>query len=251
MAHKKWVLREADRALANDLSEKFNMDPFIAYLLVARGINSELAFSDFISQSVKLVSPFEFKDMKEAVFAIKAAIKSNEKICIFGDYDCDGVTSTAILLMFLKKQGAEVFHYIPSREGEGYGLNKNAIDERRCEIVEGSVSDLPFEDNTFDIVTAFESVYFWPDFTNDLKEVRRVLKDRGKIFIANEAVRIKDDERQKEFCKLLDANIYSKDELYDALTQAGFSDIISHEKYSKDSFTGDVANWIWVTNVCR
>ena len=129
MSVKKWVMRDADKSVANALSEKYNIDPFIAYLLVARGVDSELAFSEFISESVKLVSPFNFKDMDKAAKAVKAAIVNNEKICIFGDYDCDGVTSTAILLSFLKKQGANVFHYIPSREGEGYGLNINAIDE--------------------------------------------------------------------------------------------------------------------------
>lgn len=129
MAHKKWVLREADKSLANDLSEKFNIDPFIAYLLVARGVDSELAFSDFVSESVKLVSPFDFKDMDRAAQTINTSLKNNERICIFGDYDCDGVTSTAIMLKYLRKQGADVFHYIPSREGEGYGLNNNAIDE--------------------------------------------------------------------------------------------------------------------------
>ena len=129
MAHKKWVLREADKLTANDLSEKFNIDPFIAYLLVARGIDSDLAFSEFVSESVKLVSPFDFRDMKEAAETVKNSIRNKEKICIFGDYDCDGVTSTAILLSFLKKEGADVFHYIPSREGEGYGLNFSAIDE--------------------------------------------------------------------------------------------------------------------------
>ena len=58
-------------------------------------------------------------------------------------------------------------------------LNQEAIDDGRCEIIQGSVSQLPFEDNTFDIVTGFETVYFWPDFVNDSKEVRRVLKDDG------------------------------------------------------------------------
>ena len=129
MAHKQWVLREADKSLANDLSVKFNIDPFIAYLLVARGIDSELAFSDFVSESVKFISPFDFKDMDKAVKTIKTALENKEKICIFGDYDCDGVTSTAIMLKYLKKQGADVFHYIPSREGEGYGMNINAINE--------------------------------------------------------------------------------------------------------------------------
>ena len=129
MAHRKWVLREADKNRANDLSEKFNIDPFIAFLLVARGIDSDIAFSEFVSESVKLVSPFDFTDMEKAVQTVRSAIRNNEKICIFGDYDCDGVTSTAIMLSFLKKEGAEVFHYIPNREGEGYGLNFNAIDE--------------------------------------------------------------------------------------------------------------------------
>ncbi len=129
MSVKKWVMRQGDKTLANNLSEKFNIDPFIAYLLVARGIDSELAFSEFVCESVKLISPYVFKDMDKACEAIKQAMRENEKICVFGDYDCDGVTSTAILLSFLQKEGADVFHYIPSREGEGYGLNNSAIDE--------------------------------------------------------------------------------------------------------------------------
>ena len=67
-------------------------------------------------------------------------------------------------------------------------LNQKVIDEGRCEVIQGSVSELPFEDNTFDIVTGFETVYFWPDFVNDCKEVRRVLKDDGIMFICNEAI---------------------------------------------------------------
>ena len=65
MSQKKWVMRSAENSAANSLSEKFNIDPFIAHLLVARGIDSDLAFSDFISESVKLVSPFDFKDMEK------------------------------------------------------------------------------------------------------------------------------------------------------------------------------------------
>lgn len=155
--------------------------------------------------------------------------------------------------------GVNVERFLKMTENKVYGLdysktsvlksshkNRKAVDDKRCEIIEGSVSKMPFDDNTFDIVTAFESVYFWPDFVNDLKEVFRVLKDGGVIFIANEAMPLKDNERQKEFCKLLDANIYSKDELGQSLKKAGFSNIVSHVKDSKDSFTGDVANWICV-----
>lgn len=125
-------------------------------------------------------------------------------------------------------------------------LNKKAVEDKRCEIIKGSVSKLPFEDNSFDIITAFETVYFWPDFENDLKEVKRVLKDGGIIFIANEALPIKDDERQMEFIELLDANIYSEEELNDSLEKAGFKDIVCFKKESIDSFTGDYANWICV-----
>ena len=125
-------------------------------------------------------------------------------------------------------------------------LNRLAIDDGRCEIICGSVSDLPFENNTFDLVTAFETVYFWPDFVNDLKEIYRVLKDDGIVFIANEALPKDYDERQKHIIKLLDMNIYSQSELEESLQKAGFSSIKSHVKESKDSFTGDDADWICV-----
>lgn len=125
-------------------------------------------------------------------------------------------------------------------------LNKAAIDEGRCEIIQASVSDLPFEDNTFDIVTAFETVYFWSDFINDLRQIRRVLKDGGTFFIANEALPNEHDERQKHIIDLLDMKIYSRDELEEALKQAGFNNIKSFTKKSTDSFTGDDAQWICV-----
>lgn len=127
---------------------------------------------------------------------------------------------------------------------ESIKLNKSAIEEGRCEIVQGSVSNLPFKDNTFDIATAFETVYFWPDFLNDLKEVRRVLTDGGIIFIANEALPKEDDNRQKHIIELLDMKIYSEFEMRKYLRKAGFCNIRSFIKESKDSFTDDDADWI-------
>ena len=67
-------------------------------------------------------------------------------------------------------------------------LNKKSVDEGKVEVIQGSVSEMPFEDNTFDIITGFETIYFWPDFINDLKEVNRVLKKDGLLFFCNEAV---------------------------------------------------------------
>ena len=125
-------------------------------------------------------------------------------------------------------------------------LNEKSIEDGMCEIIEGSVSDLPFENKQFDIVTAFETVYFWPDFINDLKEVHRVLKYDGIFFIANEALPKEYDKRQKYIMKLLDMKIYSEEELDNCLHEAGFSEVRSFIKESKDSFTGDDADWICV-----
>ncbi len=155
--------------------------------------------------------------------------------------------------------GVNVKRFLEMTENKVYGLdyselaverstklNQEAIDDDRCEIIQGSVSDLPFNDNIFDIATAFETVYFWPDFINDLKEVLRVLKDDGILFIANEALPKENDDRQKELIELLDMNIYSKDELIDSLNNAGFSNVTTYLKESKDSFTGEDAYWICV-----
>ena len=128
MAHKKWVVRQADKSRATEISEKFNIDPLIAYVLTARGMDDDITASKFLSDSYETVSPYKFADMEEAAFTIGDAIDYGEKICIYGDYDCDGVTSTALLLSFLKDEGADVFAYIPDRECEGYGLNRDAIE---------------------------------------------------------------------------------------------------------------------------
>ena len=125
-------------------------------------------------------------------------------------------------------------------------LNQAAIDEGRCEILQGSVSELPFDDNSFDIVTGFETVYFWPDFVNDSKEVRRVLKDDGIMFICNEAIPNDEDERQNELIELLDMEIYSDDQFEEFLREAGFSDVICFSKNGPDSLTKDVTGWLCV-----
>lgn len=131
--------------------------------------------------------------------------------------------------------------------GKSTKLNQDAIDEGRCEVIQGSVSELPFEDNTFDIVTGFETVYFWPDFVNDCKEVRRVLKDDGIMFICNEAIPDEEDERQKELIDLLDMKIFSEDEFDEYLREAGFSDIICFSKSGPDSVDRElVTGWLCV-----
>lgn len=119
-------------------------------------------------------------------------------------------------------------------------LNKQAIDDGKVKVLQGSVSEMPFEDESFDIVTGFETIYFWPDFINDLKEVNRVLKKDGLVFFCNEAVyREGKMDKYEDLIELLDMKIYSEDVLKSALEKAGFKDF--------KAFIQDENEWICVT----
>lgn len=108
-------------------------------------------------------------------------------------------------------------------------INKKAIDEGKVDVIQASVSDMPFEDETFDIVTGFETIYFWPDLFNDLKEVNRVLKKRGLVFFCNEAVyREGEMEKYDDLVELLDMKIYSEDVLKETLEKTGFTDFMAY-----------------------
>ncbi len=117
--------------------------------------------------------------------------------------------------------------------------NKKAIQEGIVDVLEGSVSKMPFKDNYFDLITGFETIYFWPDFVNDLKEVNRVLKKGGTVCFGNE-VRYEDGQmdKYKEWMDGSYMKIYTDDELQSALLQAGFEDIELNKK--------DGENWICI-----
>lgn len=119
-------------------------------------------------------------------------------------------------------------------------LNQKAIDDGKVEVIQGSVSEMPFEDGNFDIVTGFETIYFWPDFINDLKEVNRVLKKDGLVFFCNEAVyREGEMEKYDDLVELLDMKIYSEDVLKESLEKTGFRDF--------KAYIDDENDWICVT----
>lgn len=104
-------------------------------------------------------------------------------------------------------------------------LNQEFIEKGIVNVLQGSVSDMPFYDETFDIVTGFETIYFWPDFINDLKEVNRVLKKDGLVFFCNEAVyREGEMEKYDDLVELLDMKIYSEEVLKESLEKTGFKD---------------------------
>ena len=155
MAFKKWNIAEADKEKASAISEKFNIDPFVAYLLAARGKVSEIAVSEFLSDEIRLSDPFDLLDMERAVERIEKAVESGEKITVYGDYDCDGVTSTVLLYSFLRDMGANVDFYIPSRETEGYGLNNAAVKS----LCNSGTSLIVTVDNGVSAVSEAEYIY--------------------------------------------------------------------------------------------
>ena len=97
-------------------------------LLQIRGITTAQEIEDFLHNDTEIEPPWDIKDMEKACVRVHEAIAQEELICVYGDYDADGVTSTALLYSYLEAVGARVMYYIPSREAEGYGMNNAAVD---------------------------------------------------------------------------------------------------------------------------
>ena len=125
---KLWTVAPLDKAEASAIKEKHNLPPVIAMLLQIRGITADDEIEDFLFNDSVIADPMEIRDMDKAVARVRRAIDSGEYICVYGDYDADGVTSTALLYSYLETVGANVIYYIPSRETEGYGMNIGAVD---------------------------------------------------------------------------------------------------------------------------
>ena len=109
------------------ISRECGVPPVIATILMNRGIDEPEGFIN--PKEDLLLDPFLMRGMEEATKRIIEAIENNEKIAIYGDYDVDGITSTAIMVKFLRSRRADVSYYIPDRLEEGYGINKGAIDK--------------------------------------------------------------------------------------------------------------------------
>lgn len=129
MGYKKWMIPQTDKQLANRLAEECGIDPLVALIACSRGMCDPVEIDEFLSDDLLLASPFELIDMDKAVARIRAAIENFEKIAIYGDYDCDGVTSTALLYSYLSGRAANVIFYIPDRADEGYGMNSDSVEK--------------------------------------------------------------------------------------------------------------------------
>jgi len=126
---KRWNLISADSATVRALQDALKIHPILCELLVQRGISDFDAAKQFFRPSLDhLHDPWLMKDMRKAVDRINEALKANQKILVFGDYDVDGTTSVATLYQFLKQLSSNIDYYIPHRYKEGYGISKIGID---------------------------------------------------------------------------------------------------------------------------
>ena len=123
MLGKAWVLADG--------IDNVNSDDLVKKILAGRGISDEAEVKRFLNPSIKeyMPNPSVLTDVDAAARMIADAVQRREKIAIYGDYDVDGITSTAIFVKYLRAINADVIWHLPTREGEGYGLNNEAIDE--------------------------------------------------------------------------------------------------------------------------
>ena len=125
---KKWVIKDYDKDQVLKLKNDFKLTDIMSKLLLARDVKYN-EIDKFLNGTLKdIKDPYLLKDMNKLVDRIDKAIQDKEKICIYGDYDVDGITSITIMYQFLSSLGADVTYYLPDRLIEGYGVNTSALD---------------------------------------------------------------------------------------------------------------------------
>lgn len=128
MILRKWEVRPLNKERAAAFAQTYGVPFFLAMLMNIRGLDDAAHLREFLGEGEPLSDPFLLKDMDKAAARITRAVDNMEKIAVYGDYDADGVTSTAMLYSYLETRGADVIFYIPQREGEGYGMNIGAVE---------------------------------------------------------------------------------------------------------------------------
>lgn len=129
--NKTWVIEPPD-ARAKALASELRIHPLLVSILLRRGLTNAADMLRFMNPALEtLEDPFAYRDMRKAVDRVRRAIADKEKIIVYGDYDVDGVTGSAILYPVLKKMGADVDVHIPHRMKDGYGLNLETLKELR------------------------------------------------------------------------------------------------------------------------
>ena len=125
----RWSLAPPQPLLAGQLAAQLKLPPLLAQCLLNRGFSEPSAIENFLQPRLKnLADPFLLPNMAAAVGRLFRAREQNESLVIFGDYDVDGVTSTALLVEVLRPLGWKVDFYLPNRMDEGYGLSADGVE---------------------------------------------------------------------------------------------------------------------------
>ncbi len=136
---RRWNTIAHDEDVATQLSQELELPLPLAKILAARGFKEADEAERYLNPRLSsLTDPFEMPGMEEAVERIWKAIDAGESITVFGDYDCDGVTATAVMVSVLERLGAKVAPFIPKRSDEGYGFSIAAF-ERLCKEAPASL----------------------------------------------------------------------------------------------------------------
>src|SRR5436190_7970822 len=134
MIPKRWIVREQEPQRAASLAHALGVSPVVASLLIARGYGDEAASRSFLKPSYdQLHDPYLMLGMREAVSRLLRAIDQSEPVLIYGDYDVDGTTGTAVLLRGLALLGARAGYHVPHRFTEGYGIQQPALEKAAAE----------------------------------------------------------------------------------------------------------------------
>src|SRR5690242_83733 len=125
----RWSVTPTQPLLTGQLAASLKISPLLAQCLVNRGITETASIENFLSPRLKnLADPFLLPNMDQAVDRLFLARENREPLVIFGDYDVDGVTSTALLVEVLRNLGWRVEFYLPHRMDEGYGLSRDGVE---------------------------------------------------------------------------------------------------------------------------
>lgn len=128
MSYTRWKIPYGDTTVPPDLINE-GYSPLLAAVLCRRGLSDPVQARRFIDCGIELLGdPMTMQGMPQAVARLRSALDTGEKIAVYGDYDVDGITSTCLLVDYLRSRGADCLSYIPDRLGEGYGVNSGAIE---------------------------------------------------------------------------------------------------------------------------
>lgn len=143
------------------------------------------------------------------------------------DVGCGGGKNISNLLFLAPEAVVYGADYSLASVEKSEKFNRKAIQNSRAKIFHAGVSNLPFEDESFDTITAFETIYFWPDIEENFREIYRIMQKGGVFLVCNE---IDSQKEAEKWMKYVDMSAYTKSQIADYMKNAGFSNINMHEK---------------------